>query len=102
LDTAFYNSCIIISYYPEDHPFAFQVLILGHLETVKSRPTNTLCKYMIVVGKSEEKNLTSSYSSKKDSREEVEKEREEAKIRILEENPNISKDALEFMLSLPI
>ena len=40
-------------------------------------------------------------SSKKDSREEVEKEREEAKRRILEENPDISKDALEFVLSLP-
>ena len=48
---------------------------------------------MIVGGKSEEKNLTNSNSSKKDSREEVEKEREEAKRRILEENPDISKDA---------
>jgi hypothetical protein len=56
---------------------------------------------MIVGGKSEEKNLTNSNSSKKDSREEVEKEREEAKRRILEENPDISKDALEFMLLLP-
>ena len=36
------------------------------------------------------------------SREEVDKEREEAKRRILEENPHIPKDALEFMLSLPI
>ena len=37
------------------------------------------------------------------SREEVVKEeREETKRRILEENPNISKDALEFMLSLPV
>jgi hypothetical protein len=36
------------------------------------------------------------------SREEVVKdEREETKRRILEENPNISKDTLEFMLSLP-
>jgi hypothetical protein len=35
------------------------------------------------------------------SREEVEKEREEAKRRILED-PDISKDALEFMLSLPV
>jgi hypothetical protein len=35
------------------------------------------------------------------NREEVEKEREEAKRRILEENPNISKHTLEFMLSLP-
>ena len=51
---------------------------------------------------SEEKNLTNSDSSKKESREEVMKEREEAKRRILEENPNISKDALEFMLSLPV
>ena len=40
-------------------------------------------------------------SSKKDSREEVE-EREEAKIRILEENPNMPKDTLEFVLSLPV
>jgi hypothetical protein len=30
------------------------------------------------------------------------KEREEAKRRILEENSNISKDALEFVLSLPV
>jgi hypothetical protein len=29
-------------------------------------------------------------------------EREETKRRILEENPNISKDSLEFMLSLPV
>jgi hypothetical protein len=36
--------------------------------TVKSRLTNTLCKYIIVVGKGEEKNLTSSNSSEKDSR----------------------------------
>jgi hypothetical protein len=57
---------------------------------------------MIVVGKGEERNLTSSNSSKKDNREEVVKEREEAKRRILEENPHISKDALEFMLSLPV
>ena len=40
-------------------------------------------------------------SSKQDSRE-VEKEREEAKKKILEENPHISKDALEFVLSLPV
>jgi hypothetical protein len=33
---------------------------------------------------------------------EVEREREETKRRILEENPNISKEALEFMLSLPV
>jgi hypothetical protein len=38
---------------------------------------------MIVVGKGEERNLTSSNSSKKDNREEVEKELEEAKRRIL-------------------
>jgi hypothetical protein len=52
---------------------------------------------------SEEKNLTNSDSlfREKDNTE-VEKEREEAKRRILEENPNISKDALEFMLSLPV
>jgi len=35
-------------------------------------------------------------------REEVVKEREEAKRRILEENPHISKNTLEFMLSLPV
>jgi hypothetical protein len=52
---------------------------------------------MTVVGRGEEKSLNSSNSSKKDSRE-VEKEREEAKRRILEENRNICK---EFMLSLP-
>ena len=57
--------------------------------------------YKTVVEKGEEKNLTDSISSKKESREEFEKEREEAKRRILEENPNIAKDALEFMLSLP-
>ena len=45
--------------------------------------------------------MTSTNSSdKKDSRED--KEREETKRRILEENPNISKDILEFMLSLPV
>ena len=43
---------------------------------------------------------SSNSSSKKDSRE-VE-EREETKRRILEENPHISKDILEFMLSLPV
>jgi hypothetical protein len=57
---------------------------------------------MIVAGKSEERNLTSINSSKKGSREELDEEREEAKRRILEENPNISKDALDFILSLPI
>jgi hypothetical protein len=37
------------------------------------------------------------------SREDVVKEeREEAKRRMLEENPNISKDTLEFILSLPV
>jgi hypothetical protein len=41
--------------------------------------------------------LNSSNSREKDI-----EEREEAKRRILEENPHISKDALEFMLSLPI
>jgi hypothetical protein len=45
--------------------------------------------------------LTSTNSSKQDSRE-VEKEREEAKKKILEENQHISKDALEFVLSLPV
>ena len=43
------------------------------------------------------KNLTSSNSSEKDI-----EGREESKRRILEENPNISKDTLEFMLSLPV
>ena len=50
----------------------------------------------------EEKNLTSTNRSKKDSREEVMKEREEAKRRILEENPLIPKGTLEFVLSLPV
>ena len=45
--------------------------------------------------------MTSTNSSdKKDSRED--KEREEAKKRILDEDPHISKDALEFMLSVPV
>jgi hypothetical protein len=57
---------------------------------------------MIVVGKSEDdKNLTSTNSSSKKDSKEVE-EREEAKRRILEDDPHISKDALEFMLSLPV
>jgi hypothetical protein len=43
--------------------------------------------------------LTSINSSKKDSRED--KEREEAKKRILED-PNIAKDALQFMLPLAV
>ena len=51
---------------------------------------------MTVEAKSEENSLNSSNSSKKDI-----EEREEAKIRILEENPNIPKDALKFVLSLP-
>jgi hypothetical protein len=51
------------------------------------------------VKRREEKNLTSTNSSKKDSRE-VE-EREKAKRRILEDDPHISKDTLEFVLSLP-
>jgi hypothetical protein len=55
------------------------------------------------VKRGEDKNLTSINSSKKGSREEVVKEeREEAKKRILEDDPHISKDALEFMLSLPV
>ncbi|HEY6883319.1 MAG TPA: hypothetical protein VI278_04695 [Nitrososphaeraceae archaeon] len=45
--------------------------------------------------------MTNSDSSEKD-RIEVVKEREEAKRRILEENPHISKDALDFVLSLPV
>ena len=44
--------------------------------------------------------MTTSTSSKKDRRE-VD-EREESKRRIPEENPNIAKDALDLMLSLPI
>jgi hypothetical protein len=66
--------------------------------------SSTLNKDKTVVRKGEERNLGSSNtSSKKENREEVEKEeREEAKRRILEENPHISKDALEFMLSLPV
>ena len=45
--------------------------------------------------------MTSTNSShKKDSRED--KEHEEAKRRIVEEYPDISKDALEFVLSLPV
>jgi hypothetical protein len=46
--------------------------------------------------------LTSTNSSSKQDSREVEKEREEAKKKILEENPHISKDALEFVLSLPV
>jgi hypothetical protein len=68
-----------------------------HVITAKTRGINGSCKHMIVVGKSEEKSLTSSNSSEKDI-----EEREEAKRRILEENPNISKGTLEFMLSLPV
>jgi hypothetical protein len=56
---------------------------------------------MIVAGKSEVKSLTSNTSSKEYSRE-VKKEREEARRRILEENPHIARDALEFVLSLPV
>jgi hypothetical protein len=78
----------------------WDIVTYGPVKTVKLRPTNTLCKYMIVAGKSEENNLTSSNSSEKD-RIDILKEREEAKRRILEENPNIAKDTLEFMLSLP-
>jgi hypothetical protein len=36
------------------------------------------------------------------SREGVEKEREESKRKILEEYPDVPKDELEFMLSLPV
>ena len=55
---------------------------------------------MIVAGKSEENNLTSSNSSEK-NRIDILKEREEAKKRILDEDPHIPKDTLEFVLSLP-
>jgi hypothetical protein len=60
-----------------------------HVITVKTRGINGSCKDIIVAGKSEEKSLSSSNSSKKDI-----EEREETKRRILE-------DTLEFMLSLP-
>ena len=56
---------------------------------------------MIVAGKSEENNLTSSNSSEKD-RIDILKEREEAKRRILDEDLHIPKDTLGFVLSLPI
>jgi hypothetical protein len=49
---------------------------------------------------SEDKDLTSTNSSENDSRELG--EREESKKRILDDDPHISKDALEFVLSLPI
>ncbi|MBV9178615.1 MAG: hypothetical protein JO327_13280 [Nitrososphaeraceae archaeon] len=45
--------------------------------------------------------MTNNTSSKKECREEVVKEREEAKRRILEEDSNMPKDELEFVLSLP-
>ena len=57
---------------------------------------------MIVAGKSEENNLTSSNSSSKKDRIDILKEREEAKKRILDEDPHIPKDTLEFVLSLPV
>ena len=44
--------------------------------------------------------MTSNTSSKKDSRED--KEREEAKRRILDEDLHTPKDTLEFVLSLPV
>jgi hypothetical protein len=44
--------------------------------------------------------ISTNSSDKNDSRED--KEREEAKRRILEDNPHIAKDTLEFMLSLPV
>jgi hypothetical protein len=47
------------------------------------------------VKRREGKNMTSSNSSKKDSREEVVKERKEAKRRILKEDPHMPKDKLE-------
>jgi hypothetical protein len=49
------------------------------------------------VGRGEEKSLNSSNSSKKDI-----EEREEAKRRILEEYPDMPKENLEFVLSLPV
>ena len=58
---------------------------------------------MIGVRKSEEKRRIWPLATvvKKDSIDVV-KERQEAKRRILEENPDVSKDTLEFMLSLPV
>jgi hypothetical protein len=53
------------------------------------------------VKSSEEKSLTSSNTSNKKNSRELE-EREEAKRRILEEDPHIHKDILEFVLSLPV
>ena len=46
--------------------------------------------------------MTSSNSTSKKDSIDVVKERQEAKRRILEENPDVSKDTLEFMLSLPV
>ncbi|HZC20888.1 MAG TPA: hypothetical protein VE223_04525 [Nitrososphaeraceae archaeon] len=81
-----------------------QPVLLSPLVPNIQTSSSTLNKDKTVVRKGEERNLGSSNtSSKKENREEVEKEeREEAKRRILEENPHISKDALEFMLSLPV
>jgi hypothetical protein len=57
---------------------------------------------MTVAEKSEDKNLTSINSRKKDSREEDKKEREEATKKILDEDQHISKDTLDYVLSLPV
>jgi hypothetical protein len=52
--------------------------------------------HIIVESKSEENSLSSSNSSKKDI-----EEREEVRRRILEEYPDMPKENLEFVLSLP-
>jgi hypothetical protein len=52
---------------------------------------------MIVAGKVNKRGLNSSNISEKDIQ-----EREEARRNILEEYPDMPKDALEFMLSLPV
>ena len=67
-----------------------------HAITAKTRVISGSCKDIFVAEKSEEESLSSSNSSKKNP-----EEREETKRRILEENPDIPKDTLEFMLSLP-
>jgi hypothetical protein len=53
---------------------------------------------MIIVVEEVNKSLTSSSSSSKKGID----EREETKRRVLKEYPGISKDALEFVLSLPV
>jgi hypothetical protein len=57
-----------------------------HIITVKTTGTGDSCKYIIVTRKSEEKSMNNSNSSKKDL-----EEREEARRRIFEGDPDISK-----------